>query len=81
MRTSKHEGYFAYHEGDYSLEVYNGSYVCLKHKCPRSRPKDNCYDIILPDEIASGLCRYCATLHIPESLQALYYLMKWEEGA
>ena len=77
MRTSRHEGYLKYHEGDFTLEVYKGGYVSLKHKCPASTPKDNCYDHVLPDELESGICRYCNKIDVPESLQALYYLMKW----
>ena len=78
MRTSIHEGYITYHEREYSLEVFKTTpYVALKHKCPASTPKDNCYDHILQDELEAMKCRYCNQLDIPEGLQALYYLLKW----
>ena len=78
MRTSVHTGYIAYHEGDYSLEVFNKNpYMCLKHKCTASTLNDDCYDHILQDELEAMKCRYCNQLDIPEGLQALYYLLKW----
>ena len=78
MRVSRHGDDFTYHEGDYSLDVYKDGDVYLKHNCPASSPEDNCYDHILPYELKESECRYCTKLDVPENLQALYYLMKWE---
>ena len=81
MRVSIHSGFMTYHEGDYSLEVFNSSpYVALKHKCTASTRNDDCYDHILPDELENMQCRYCNQLNIPEGIQALYYLYRWGTG-
>ena len=80
MKVTRTKSHFTYSESTYTLEVYNGGYMSIRHKCPASTPTDTCYDIILPDELRNNSCRYCDELDIPESLQALYYLYQYGRG-
>ena len=77
MTTSTHIDHISYHEGTYTIDIYDTGDLYMRHQCPRTYKKEDHHDYILPHEILNNKCQSCTTLNIPESLQALYYLYKY----